>query len=118
MHELTHAADSSTGEFTQKLSKDPAWGNVIDPRVDALRRMLKEQQLTPSVAAAMDFSDARKNLESSIRDVTGLPSALSGEDHQEAMAEIVSFWINEYSHYRPPPEVADFLRVRLFGPNP
>jgi tetratricopeptide (TPR) repeat protein len=110
-HELVHSADPYN-----KLSVDPAWNVLIEPRIAAVRALLAKEGLTIVMAASLPLSDRRTRLDKKIQQATGLPSAYSGYSTEEAIAEVVSFTLDKDQRYEPPSQMAAFLRKRLLCP--
>jgi tetratricopeptide (TPR) repeat protein len=110
-HELVHSADPYN-----KLSADPSWNALIEPRITGVRALLAKEGLTVIMAASLPLSDRRTKLDKKIQQATGLPSAYSGFSTEEAIAEVVSFTLDKDQRYEPPPQMAAFLRKRLLCP--
>ncbi len=110
-HEIVHSADPY-----YKLSATSEWAAMIEPRITTMRSLLAKEGLTTITAASMPLSDRRTKLEAKIRDITGLPSAYSGHNAEESLAEVVSFMVDKDQDYEPPQRIAAFLRERLLCP--
>jgi len=109
-HELVHVADPY-----DRLSAEPEWNALIEPRITKAREALAAVKLSPAMAAALPIGPRRTQVEAQVRKASGLPSAYAAYNSEEALAEVVSFMLDKDAGYAPPPEMAAFLRKRLLS---
>ena len=104
IHELCHTAD-----YFNQASNSLLFRKVVEPKLKLAANLLKQEGLTPRQAAALPLGERRKKIESLIRTKTGLPSAYASANLTECLAEMVSFWVDELYHYKPPAELVPLM---------
>ncbi|MEX0841549.1 MAG: hypothetical protein WD039_04610, partial [Xanthobacteraceae bacterium] len=109
-HELVHVADPY-----DRLSAEPEWNAMIEPRITKAREALAKIKLSPVMAAALPIGPRRTEVEALVRTASGLPSAYAAYNSEEALAEVVSFMLDKVAGYTPPPDMAAFLTKRLLS---
>lgn len=112
-HELVHTADPYN-----RLSSDPEWTTLAEPRITTARDVLAKKGYTTAQAASLPLGPKRDEVETAVQAASGLPSAYAAHDSEEMLAEVVSFMLVSDTGYAPPVDMATFLRKHLLDPAP